>query len=112
MTIGQTPHCYSNLQKLINAILHEEVDYPSWVNENLVNLIKRLLEKDPEKRIGYKELFAHPFWQGKITINLDFTLQDIPAYNEYLKKRGSAPKVDVMRLSQNVKRNQLSEANA
>lgn len=111
MTVGHPPHSQSNLQKLINAILNDEVEYPNWVNEHLVSLIKKLLEKDPEKRASYKELNNHPFWQGKLQLNLDFTFPEIPAYNEYLKKRGTAPKVDVMRLSQNVKRNQLLEAN-
>lgn len=72
--------------------------------------MKRLMEKDPEKRATYKEIQNHPFWQGK-SLKLDHNFMEIPAYNEQLKKRGTAPKVDVMRLSQNVKRNQLLEAN-
>lgn len=37
------------------------------------------MEKDPEKRINYKELFQHPFWQGKLKDTADFTLPEIPA---------------------------------
>ena len=39
-------------------------------NEELNDLVKSLLEKDPEKRINWDEYFKHPFFKTKNVINI------------------------------------------
>ena len=90
------------------------------------DLLSRLLEKDPVKRISWEHLRKHPFWTKEINLR---KLPRQPAFESYLKKnRGinpdqfveqqmkdgyfipnlahfSAPsKVDPLRVSQTVRR--------
>ena len=37
---------------------------PAGASEEFVDLVTRMLEKDPSRRIGWAELRAHPFWEG------------------------------------------------
>ena len=60
---------YNNLEEL------DQYDVKSTDNENLDDLIKKLLIKDPNKRIKWNEYFEHPFFKKKsepnnIIINL------------------------------------------
>ena len=48
----------NKIDKLGNKIIKIE-------NEVLNNLVKRLLEKDPKKRINWEEYFKHPFFENK-----------------------------------------------
>ena len=68
--IGESDFAYYNtLEEL------DQYDVNSTDNENLDDLIQKLLIKDPNKRIKWKEYFEHPFFKKKpepnsITINL------------------------------------------
>lgn len=49
------------LGDLYQAILHQEVVIPSNLSPDLQDLLRRLLEKDPEKRITVEEAALHPW---------------------------------------------------
>ena len=61
----------NKIDKLGNKIIKIE-------NEVLNDLVKRLLEKDPEKRISWDEYFKHPFFETKTKniINLIYYVKE------------------------------------
>lgn len=46
------------------------------------DLLNRLLEKDPAKRISWEHLRKHPFWSKEINLR---KLPRQPAFDNYLK---------------------------
>ena len=49
------------------------------------DLLNRLLEKDPCKRIPWEHLRKHPFWTKEINVR---KLPRQPTFDSYLKQRG------------------------
>jgi len=98
------------------------------------DLLFKLLEKDPIKRINWDEIKVHPFWAG-LPSCIEFTKRIYPhqpQFDAYLQQRGIVPqhfhdmrsnplakkfgapaasggKVDIMRLSHNVRKNVKKE---
>uniref|UniRef100_A0A3P8XFT5 Protein kinase domain-containing protein n=1 Tax=Esox lucius TaxID=8010 RepID=A0A3P8XFT5_ESOLU len=71
MFSGKPPFFSETFSVLIELILH--MDPPSPMqrgvslckpSEEFQSLIKGLLEKDPQKRMNWTQLLAHPFWKG------------------------------------------------
>jgi serum/glucocorticoid-regulated kinase 2 len=73
MLCGLPPFYTENVDKMYLMIQNSPVKFPKrlLLSENAKDIIKRLLEKDPEKRLGSKkglaEIKTHPFF-----INVDF----------------------------------------
>uniref|UniRef100_A0A0A9GAQ1 non-specific serine/threonine protein kinase n=1 Tax=Arundo donax TaxID=35708 RepID=A0A0A9GAQ1_ARUDO len=63
MLYGRTPFRGQNRKETFYRVLAKQ---PELVGEQtpLRDLIARLLEKDPEKRIGARGVKAHPFFRG------------------------------------------------
>lgn len=63
--------------------------------------------KEPEKRIGWKDLLQHPW------IKPDLPILEIPAqphFEFYLEaKKLNKKKVDIVRMSQNMRKNEINE---
>ena len=58
-----------NEQTILNKIkTFGKVVIKKTDNKKLDDLINKLLEKDPEKRIGWNDYFNHPFFRKEITI--------------------------------------------
>lgn len=56
---------FSNPSKLANS----DIIYPDYLNKDAVDLLKRLLQRDPSKRLGvvkdsWKIIFEHPWMKG------------------------------------------------
>jgi serum/glucocorticoid-regulated kinase 2 len=74
MLCGLPPFYTDNLDKMYDMIKTHQVKFPKRYNisEDAKDLIRKLLEKDPKKRLGsqngIEEIKAHPFFA-----NLDFT---------------------------------------
>lgn len=62
MVVGRLPYDDPNIQKLLTKIVTEEVHYPSSLSFSLVDLLKRLLVKNPEQRITLTRLKEHPWF--------------------------------------------------
>ena len=61
MVFGSLPFL-GDEQSLIQKIINEPVPYPSiFITELLKDLLSKLFEKDPEKRITVKEALNHPW---------------------------------------------------
>jgi serine/threonine protein kinase len=67
MMVGIVPFYDENTNRLYHAIMHNSVKFPKNVSDTAQDLIVRLLEKQPEKRLGNTdchEIMEHPFFGG------------------------------------------------
>jgi len=61
---GKPPFSSNSLKDLITMIVDGECPLLEGVfSIDLTDLIKKLLEKDPIKRINWEEIKLHPFWR-------------------------------------------------
>lgn len=59
--------------KICNMILHGHLEIPTNLSENLQDLIPKMLERDPHKRITIQNIIEHPwFSKEQYTMLLDF----------------------------------------
>ena len=68
---GYLPFDDSNEQILLKKIVYSNIIYPSHFSSNLKDLIEKLLNKDPEKRISILNIKEHD-WLNKYIINYNF----------------------------------------
>ena len=62
LATGKPPFCTSSLKDLITMIIEQDFIKVTEFSREFNDLITKLLEKDPVKRINWDELKAHPFW--------------------------------------------------
>lgn len=72
MLIGQSPFQGEDEDDLFQSICNDPIDYPRWLTKDAINLVDKLLQREPDFRIGCIEhvepLRNHPFFR---TINWD-----------------------------------------
>lgn len=65
MLVGLPPFYDSNKCKMYSKIMYDQPKFPSHVSNDARDLINKLLEKNPDKRIGAKygvqEIIKHAF---------------------------------------------------
>jgi hypothetical protein len=59
---GQLPFDDSPIQRLLQKIVSTEPAYPSFMSPALVDLLQKMLAKDPENRITLEGIKAHPWF--------------------------------------------------
>jgi hypothetical protein len=62
MVAGHLPYDDENIQTLLHKVLAEEVEYPPTMSRSLVDMLKRLLAKNPAVRITIDRLKEHPWF--------------------------------------------------
>ncbi|XP_056395826.1 protein kinase C delta type-like [Hyla sarda] len=64
MSAGRSPFYFGcNREMARNSITREKPNIPSWLPADLKHLIKQLLRKNPERRLGvYRNIRDHPFF--------------------------------------------------
>ncbi|KAK3093040.1 hypothetical protein FSP39_010415 [Pinctada imbricata] len=75
MFTGHPPFLAESHQQLKEKILHKELPPPkvkgsrfsSKPSPDFLSLLEGLLNKDPDKRMGWPGLVNHTFWQGKLS---------------------------------------------
>ncbi|OHS93271.1 CAMK family protein kinase [Tritrichomonas foetus] len=83
MMTGTLPFFDSNMKKISDLILHAEPKYPRHFSAPLVDLLKRLLHKNPMERITLEEVKNHEF------------VKDIPDYGSLKLFNGDSPDASV-----------------
>ncbi|OQV25171.1 Serine/threonine-protein kinase N2 [Hypsibius exemplaris] len=58
MLVGESPFPGEDEEEVFDSIVNEEVKYPRFLTIDAVGIIKKLLRKNPEKRLGAGELDA------------------------------------------------------
>jgi serine/threonine protein kinase len=61
---GDTPFYGEDAQIVFERILHEEPEYPKFGHPGAIDLMKKLLVKDPGNRIGFEGITKHKFFHG------------------------------------------------
>ena len=61
MLVGHLPFFHSSASKLRELVLTTEPTYPDYLSDPVIDLLKKLLEKDPKKRITAAETAFHPW---------------------------------------------------
>lgn len=69
MLYGYPPFYDQNTNAMYKSIVRDKVEFPPGGSEEVVDLISKLLEKDPSKRLGSgptecEEIKQHPFFHG------------------------------------------------
>ena len=71
MAFGRTPFKGQNRKETFRNVLHRELEFPGDIRRRmpeLTDLVSRLLERDPRRRLGYAggadEIREHPFFAG------------------------------------------------
>ncbi|KAJ8308456.1 LOW QUALITY PROTEIN: hypothetical protein KUTeg_013330 [Tegillarca granosa] len=74
MFTGHPPFLAESFQQLKEKILHKDLPMPkikgtrfsSKPSPDFMNLLNSLLQKEPDRRLGWPGLVNHPFWQNKL----------------------------------------------
>jgi serine/threonine protein kinase len=61
MLTGQLPWSCGHDQKMIDQICRAEYYLPSYLSDPCRDLISKILEKDPKKRLSTEQMAAHPW---------------------------------------------------
>ncbi|KAL7834895.1 hypothetical protein SRHO_G00291420 [Serrasalmus rhombeus] len=69
MLVGESPFPGDDEEEVFDSIVNDEVRYPRFLSPESVSMIQKLLQKNPEKRLGAGEQDAnevkrHRFFQG------------------------------------------------
>jgi serine/threonine-protein kinase ULK4 len=62
LATGKPPFCTNSLRDLITMIVEGSFPPVEGFTKDFNDLLLRLLEKDPIRRINWEELKAHSFW--------------------------------------------------
>lgn len=74
---GHFPFDEENNQKLFYKIIHTDCSYPETISDDSINLISRLLEKDPDHRITIREALHHDWFdQTPLSARISFKRYD------------------------------------
>jgi [calcium/calmodulin-dependent protein kinase] kinase len=61
LVAGRMPFYANNTLGIYKSIMHDEPEFPEELSQELVDLLKRLLAKDPAERITIDEMKSHPW---------------------------------------------------
>jgi serine/threonine protein kinase len=68
MLVGVPPFYSQNRSSMYSNILNSSLSIPSFISKNCKDLLEKLLNKQPENRLGYslgtKEIRMHPWFKG------------------------------------------------
>lgn len=88
MATGRPPFAVQGLNDLIGQIQDSPLQNVEGFSVIFNDLLGRLLEKDPVKRISWEHLRKHPFWTKEINQR---KLPRQPTFDTYLQGRGINP---------------------
>uniref|UniRef100_A0A8C5R1F0 protein kinase C n=1 Tax=Leptobrachium leishanense TaxID=445787 RepID=A0A8C5R1F0_9ANUR len=68
MLVGECPFPGDDEEEVFDSIVNEEIRYPRFLASESINVIRKLLKKSPERRLGAgpndaEEIKPHPFYQ-------------------------------------------------
>jgi len=86
---------HQTLAGIVKAIIRAdfaqlEKQIPSNVSEEFKDIIKRCLNKNPVKRITWKEIISHPFWKSQIELK---SLPKQPVFDAFVQRCSYTAKV-------------------
>jgi len=85
LSTGKPPFSASELKELINEIIESDFEKVTEFGDSFHDLLTKLLEKDPLRRISWDQLRKHPFWEEEIPHK---RLPTQPQFDKYIKLKG------------------------
>ncbi|CAD8094161.1 unnamed protein product [Paramecium sonneborni] len=86
MLIGRLPFQNDNQKEIMKSILIEEFEIPDDISEEAQDLLKQLLKKNPQQRLGSvgdgKEIQKHDFFKDIDFVKLERREIKAPLYND------------------------------
>jgi protein kinase N len=55
MLVGESPFPGDDEEEIFDAIVHDDVHYPRFLSPESLSLLRKLLRKKPESRLGHSE---------------------------------------------------------
>ncbi len=102
LAVGQVPFFDENIAKLINKIINDEVDFNkkelTKYSDEFVQILKRLLVKEPNNRVTWGEIERFDWWEGAFN---NSNVNNLPSGKSDNSNKG----IDPMRLSRIVRNN-------
>ncbi len=107
LAVGQVPFFDENIAKLINKIINDDVDFNkkelTKYSDEFVQILKRLLVKEPNNRVTWGEIERFDWWEGAL---FDSNVNNPQSGKSDNNNKG----IDALRLSRIV-RNNLDKEN-
>lgn len=114
LATGHPPFQNDNLEVLLSSIQNDEPHMAPSFSKDFSDLLKKLLIKDPLKRIAWDKLIEHNFWKPH-NLNKLINFKKLPINNTFDEwvnkyKKKASTREEIVRISMNVNRNILKEA--
>lgn len=105
----------ANQNQIFDLISNRKLSFPKYLDVEAIDLISKLMEKDPSRRLGvgtdktndYEALKKHPFFKGINFKNIEETSPPIPAYfykvMAHQKENKSGKQADITGASEGVR---------
>ena len=107
MMSGYTPFYGDDLRTLYTNITQKKLMFPEYFSDKAKDLLKKLLEKNPEKRIDLDEIKKHKFFKGIDWNELENKIIQPPLDLIKIKEKYLAE----MRKEQNIDENDINNKN-
>jgi len=79
LAAGKMPFFAENSEKVVNEIINNEPIFPKFIPPDLIDLLLRMMDKDPATRITITDVCEHPFFKGS---PLQYYISDSFRYEE------------------------------
>lgn len=78
MLFGRVPFSGSGIFGTYNSILYEEPSFPDGEDARMIDLLRRIMTKNPDQRITIKEIKCHPWitHNGRWSFAVDFPVSE------------------------------------
>lgn len=63
---GRLPFTDDDTAIMMEKFVQQEIIYPTYFSKELTDLLKKMLEKDPEKRIDIPQIKVHPWVENSM----------------------------------------------
>ena len=102
LAVGQVPFIEESIDKLISKIINEEVNFNrrelSNYSDEFIEVVKKLLEKDPNSRCTWGEVEKFSFWEGFLNDGTGISASN--SKNATISTNSNSKKgIDALRLS-------------
>ena len=64
MLVGVLPWRIENIQNTMDDIINVNIYYPNYLSENVIDLLQKILKKEPTERINTEEILSHIWFHG------------------------------------------------
>ncbi|EAY00482.1 CAMK family protein kinase [Trichomonas vaginalis G3] len=101
MVCGHLPFQDTNYSRLAQKIVFKEVDYPSQLSSECIDLLKRILKKNQADRIPLNEIEKHPWISERYNSILNSVTEFHYNY-DYISKRMQSYNLDLEQIQKGI----------